>query len=351
MSGTTKLGSPEDPAVAADKSGNLAQARRLSLLQHIAWTGGLLTPFPDPHALHGYAYSVRDDRMAEDVNFLVRHNYLEQRFFDRVSLCPKCDSHHLNVREICPSCRRAHLANEGMLHHFRCGYVGIPSEFATGKDGSYVCPKCNGEMHRLGTEYDRLGKAHLCRGCGIISENPPVEAVCLACGTRTPAESLVSTNVYSFVLTSRGASANRSGSLLEADQQDDEICIVGAPVYGRKITLEFLDQEAKRLQHFKRSFSVLLVRHLPPPDDKHSAPPTEWLNRLRRNLREIDLLGQVADLLYVVLMPHTNHRSAEAVRQQIEADLGTTSPLTVSIAEIREARQLHQLLAGVGVLP
>src|SRR5262249_39718679 len=211
--------------------------------------------------------------------------YPEQRFFDRVSLCPKCGSHHLNVREICSGCRRAHLASDGLLHHFRCGYVGIPSEFSPAEDGSYFCPKCNCKMHHLGTEFDRLGKAFVCRGGGLISENPPVEAVCLSCDAHTPADELVDTIVFSYLLTSRGAATIRCGSLL--DTEEDIVLVADAPVFQRKLMLEFLDHELKRLHHFKSRFSVLLAKYAPPPTDRETDQLPELLTRLRKCLREV----------------------------------------------------------------
>ena len=78
-------------------------------------------------ACTGYAAPGGD--IKNDLALLARQNYLEARFFDRVTLCPKCDGCHLNIREICPGCRSAHLVSEGLFHHFRCGYVGIPPEF------------------------------------------------------------------------------------------------------------------------------------------------------------------------------------------------------------------------------
>lgn len=331
---------------AADDAGKAATERRLNLLRQIALAGGTIAPAAEPHAEHGYAYVVLGDDVKRDLGILARRNYLEERFFDRVSLCPKCDSHHLNVREICPGCRRAHLTNEGLLHHFRCGYVGIPSEFVPAKDGGYVCPKCNGRMYHLGSEFDRLGKAFVCRGCGLISENPPVEAVCFACGARTPAEDLVSTEVFSYVLTSRGAAANRCGSLLDGD--DELVSIVGAPIFRRTVILEFLDHEIKRLQHFNSGFSLLLAKCAPAAmDQSGDALPTQWLTRLRHCLREVDLIGQLADALYVVILPQTQRRAAEALRQRILAELGPQSPLTLSTVEITEARHLAQVLAGL----
>ena len=255
-------------------------------------------------------------------------------------------SGHLNVREICPSCRRAHLSAEGLLHHFACGYVGIPSEFSPTDDGSYLCPKCNRKMHHLGTEFDRLGKAFSCRGCGVISENPPVEAVCLTCGARNRAEDLISTLVFSYVLTSRGAAAIRRGSLFDGGEED--IVVVGAPVYRRGVILEFLDNEMRRLQRFKDVFSVLSVKCAPAalgPDGNQA--PTEWLSRLREKLRDVDLIGQVGDALYIVILPQTKRREAESLCDRIEVALGRESPLTLSIAEITEPRDLAQALPGL----
>jgi hypothetical protein len=346
MMGIERQAAKPDATGVADGTGSAAEERRLNLLRQIALAGGMITPSADPMAEHGHAFAALGDDVQRDSDILSRRDYLEARFFDRVSLCPKCDSHHLNVREVCPGCRRAHLANDGLLHHFRCGYVGIPSEFLPDADGSYLCPKCKSKMHHLGTEFDRLGKAFVCRGCGLISENPPVEAVCLSCGAHTPAEDLVSTIVFSYVLTSRGAAAIRRGSLFDGDEE--LVSIAGMPVYGRKVILEFLNHEIKRLQHFKIGFSVLLANYtVSLVDQADDNSPTRWLTRLRQCLREVDLIGQLAESLYVVILPQTKRREAEALRKQIVAELGLQSPITLSAVEITEQRHLAQILLGL----
>jgi hypothetical protein len=349
----TRITKPSAPTT-ADGAGTTSDERGLNLLRQIALAGGKISPHADPHAGHGYTFVALGDDVESDLEILARHNYLEARFFDRVSLCPKCDSHHLNVREICPGCRQAHLASEGLLHHFRCGYVGIPTEFAPADDGGYVCPKCNRKMHHLGIEFDRLGKAFVCRGCGLISENPPVEAVCFACSARTPAEDLVSAEVFSYVLTSRGAAAvrrrgttlMRRGSLLDGDEE--LVSIADAPVYRRRVILEFLAHEVKRLQHFDNGFSVLLAKCIPATMDQgDDASPAQWLTRLRRCLPDVDLIGQLADQLYIVILPQTKRRAAEALRRRILTELGPQSPLMLSTVEITEPRHLASVLAPV----
>jgi hypothetical protein len=326
-----------------------SDARLLRVLQLVAQAGGAISPTADPHAEHGYSYAAISEDAGRDLDRLARRNYLERRFFDRVSLCPGCGAHHLNVREICPSCRRAHLATEGLLHHFRCGYVGIPAEFTPTRDDGYVCPKCNGRMHHLGTQYDRLGKAFRCRICAVISENPPVEAVCLACGTRSPGENLVSTEVYSYVMTSRGAAAIRRVSLI--DDGDEIAADADMPVHSRPVTLQFIEYFRNCLQEFASSFSILIVEcRTVPAGQQESEALAHGLTRLRGSVREVDLVGQLAEARFIVLLPQTRRRAAEALAEKIRTALGPASPLQFTAVEITAAPQLTQIVAGRNVL-
>ncbi len=324
----------------------IVEEGRLELLRQIVESGGKISPVVDTAAKHGYRYAAPAGDTKNDLALLARQNYLEARFFDRVSLCPKCDSCHLNVREICPGCRSAHLVSEGLFHHFRCGYVGIPPEFAIDPDGGYRCPKCNHAMHHLGTEYDRLGKAFVCRGCGLVSETPPIEAACRSCGARTPIDDLVSTFTFSYLVTSRGAEAVRRGQLLGDD--DEPVRIADAAVYRRRVILEFLLHQMKRLLQLNEPFSVLLIKW--PPGgivSLHEELAAKWLTHIKGCLRDVDLIGQLADVLYVVPLPCAKRREAEAVRQRIETELGPSSPLVLSAHEIKERKDLAAILAGL----
>ncbi|MBV8399996.1 MAG: hypothetical protein JOZ17_14850 [Acetobacteraceae bacterium] len=328
---------------AAQSADSSVEERHLNILRQIALAGGLVAPDRDPNANRGYTYSKLGDDVDDDLAILARRNYLEPRFFDRVSLCPKCGSHHLNVREICPGCRRAHLTAEGLLHHFRCGYVGVPSEYQESEDGSYRCPKCNRWMHHLGTQYDRLGKAFTCYVCGLISETPPVEAVCFACDAHTAAENLVSAPVFSYALTSSGAAAIQRGSLL--DSSADLVTIADGPAYRRSLILEFLEQETKRLRLFKRTFSILVVRFNPVLADQiGESSPQQWLGRLRGCLRDVDLLGQLAEAVYLVVLPETQRRAADAIRERILTECGPQAPFSVSTVEVTKPVHLTEAI-------
>lgn len=334
------------PAVTTDE-------RRLGLLRRIAEAGGTIEPNANPQAKYGYDYLAIGELVEDDLEFLAARDYTERRFFDRVSLCPKCSSHHLNVREICPGCRRSNLATEVLLHHFRCGYVGRQSEFAPAAagDGAWICPKCNRALRHLGTEYDRMGRTQLCRECGLVSETPPVEALCLACATRTPAENLVGIDFFGYVLTSLGRAAIRRGALLESE--DELLFLASAPLYRPRVMREFVDQEVRRLGHFKSGFSVLLIECTLGPDEHGEdgrATQWVWFTRVRECLRAVDQMGQLAEGIFAVLLPETKLRGAEALRQRILAKLGPEAPLTLSAIEITEPRQLDPILGRLGAM-
>jgi hypothetical protein len=184
----------------------------------------------------------------------------------------------------------------------------------------------------------------VCRSCGLISENPPVEAVCLSCGAHTPADDLVSTIIFRYILTSRGAAAVRRGSLF--DEDDELLSVADAPFYRRKVILQFLDHEMKRVQLFHTTFSVLLAS-CSASNNGDNDDASRWLTDLRRCLREVDLIGQLADSLYIVVLPQTKRHEAEALRQRIAAEFGLESPVTLSTFEITEQRHLSRILAGL----
>lgn len=338
MTAITRLNFKPDTA-----AGGGGQDRYIELLRQIAESGGKVAPSANRDAARGYEYPNLPSDSEKELLLLAEHNYLEARFFDRIKLCPKCGSHHLNTREICPNCRRSHITGEGLLHHFRCGNVGLPSEFTPTTDGGYICPKCNRAMHHLGTEYDRLGRAFVCHGCGIVSDNPPLEAACLACGARTPGDDLIGAEFFTYVLTSRGAEAIRHGSLF--DSSGGDVSIADASVYRRSLTLEFLEHEMKCLQHFKCPFCLLLIEHRLATGGRADEAPTPWLNRVREYLRETDIIGRLGEALFVVIMPQTKRKTADALCKRIADELGPMSPLSLVAMQISEPQQARTILA------
>ena len=63
----------------------VVETRRLELLRLIANSGGKISPVSDTAAKHGYRYAAPGGDIKNDLALLARQNYLEARFFDRVS--------------------------------------------------------------------------------------------------------------------------------------------------------------------------------------------------------------------------------------------------------------------------
>jgi hypothetical protein len=155
----------------------------------------------------------------------------------------------------------------------------------------------------------------------------------------------VSTEVYSYNVTSRGAAAIRRASLFGDD--GESVSIGDTPVYSRAMTLQFIAHFQRCLQEFDASFSVLLADSLMVSEGLNGhAPLAHWLIRLREAVRDVDMVGQLADARFIVLLPQTKQRAAETLVAKIQTALGSESPFNFTAVEITSVPQLTQLVAG-----
>lgn len=322
-----------------------ADERRVEILRAIARVGGTLLPTRAAHAKFGHSFSELGDDAAGDLAYLARRDYLTEKFFDRVSLCPTCSGHEINLREVCPSCRSSHLKDEKLLHHFRCGFVAPATAFA-GDGDKHVCPKCNGLLAHLGRDHDRLGSAYTCVECATSFQDPPVGAVCLSCGTASKAEDLLHADVQSYKLTSLGAAAANRGTLYE---QNDEFLYVGElPVYRPTVFLELLEQEARRIKRYKSAFSVMVLQWgTGSAGAADEAPIADSLRALRRQLREIDLLGQIGEHSYAILLPGTEKRGARVVERRAAAIAPQAAACRSDVVVVKSPDDLRRLEAAL----
>jgi len=135
---------------------------------------------------------------------------LRRRFFDRVHLCNNCESARLIAREVCVNCGSAHLAEEALVHHYKCGYQAAEPEFL---ERGFVCPKCNQLLNHFGVDYDKPGSVMVCRECGTADHDPPVRFACLDCGHETPGAGAVRRDWFHYELTDDGVQAVLAGQL------------------------------------------------------------------------------------------------------------------------------------------
>lgn len=301
------------------------EQRRLALLRRIAASGSEIAPVRDPAGTHGHRYAEGGVEIEADLKFLAERDYLDERFFDRVSLCNSCGSHHLNIREVCPGCGSADLSSEPMLHHFRCGFIGPITDFQSGPE-KRLCPKCNGSLRNLGTDYERIGNVFACGSCGASCQDPPVAATCLSCGTTTPGDEMASTVVPAYRLTSLGAAALRRNGLYEDD--GEFLHIEGVPIYRPSVFAELIEQEARRLKRMKSVFSLVAL-HVKTNGYDGDNSPKGMLTRIHDSLREIDVIGQLADEIFVALLPDTDGQGAAIVCKRLERLAKSDPNLTV----------------------
>lgn len=195
-------------------------ARRLKVLAAVP-QGTSLEPSWEPASKAGYVYRgtgspLDDGAMRDDLEKLADGGYLERVFVDRISLCPSCGSHALNVHEACLTCASSNLEQFKALFHFRCGFVGPVTAFREERDG-LRCPKCNRILADLGTDHDSPGDYFHCLNCTAMFQEPDIGARCLSCGARFSGNAMQNigrSDVFAYRLTALGKAAvgeNRLG--------------------------------------------------------------------------------------------------------------------------------------------
>ncbi len=283
--------------------------RRLLVLKTIQDVGGFLVPSWAPCTQHGYLYNTSDPisdeaTISADLEWLASLDYLAKRFHNRLTRCPKCRSHHLNVREVCPSCGSANLKSEPLLHHFRCGYVAPVSEFPVDPRGGRICPKCEGRLRDLGTDHDMPGDLFRCLACGASTPSPDVAGVCLACSESSLASDFYQEDIYVYAITNLGRTALRDGRLFESGKES----LFADPVnhlYRAHIIRELLDDDRRRWRRYGIPVSALLAMDAEP-------------NKLIKSLRDVDKIGQWNDQYTIIHLPATKSDEAAIVQKRLE---------------------------------
>jgi hypothetical protein len=236
-----------------------------------------------------------DDR---DLERLAQSGHLEPVFVDRITRCPSCQSHSLNMREICVACKSSRIVAVELLHHFRCGYVAPSYEFPLEAEGGRRCPKCHGRLRDRGTDHDCPGPSFTCQACDVSFQMPELGGLCLGCGTHLSGNDLdkiIYEDVVAFKLTSVGLAALRRGRLnatepppaVPKDNEDADL-----PVIGRSMLLAFLEDERKRHQRFGSTFSVLFVSTTPPSSDSIPYDERALAEAVRASITDTDKFGR-----------------------------------------------------------
>jgi hypothetical protein len=134
-------------------------------------------------------------QLLEDLH---RLGYLDREFFEKMQLCPACNSQDLRLVGVCRKCSSPHLLRQKLLEHKNCGYAGAEGDFI--KNGSRVCPKCRVELTLVGSDYSILGPRYRCENCGELSESLVEQWLCRSCRRTYAHGDLRELVLYRYVL-------------------------------------------------------------------------------------------------------------------------------------------------------
>ena len=310
--------------------------RRVNLLKALlARNPSRLEPELDAKAPLGHRYRFAEEVLRMDAGPAVKAleemsdlGLFQRTLVNRVHVCSSCEECHINFREECPRCDAIDLKVERVLHHFRCGYTGIESEFGSGLELS--CPKCRRELFQLGQDFDRPHETYVCKQCESLFEEPHVGAQCLSCATVSAGHEAPQRSIFTYSLTPLSNRAVELGRLtgLEVDSilYDAELKIA---------TRDFLEFEIKRelvrLSRHATAFSTATIsfelhgRTVPIFRDWTASTLRELCVMLAGSLRSLDLVTRLDAARLGILMPEADASGASIVRRRLFSQLNEMS--------------------------
>lgn len=214
---------------------------------------------PDSPALYHYPLidALGDDQLNGHalVQSLVQRNLLDNiTLVDRIRLCRRCGSGHLNYVDVCVECTSLEIVREPSLHCFTCGHVGAQAEYL--KDGVLVCPNCLTRLRHIGTDYDRPLENYRCKSCAAFFVDGDIQARCLDCGEHHAPDELLVRQIHDHQLSETGLLSARQGLERDFDQYFGGLSLVGVNAFKT-----LLDWQLELIaRHSAPTFAVLGVR-------------------------------------------------------------------------------------------
>lgn len=146
--------------------------------------------------------------------------WLIAEFLDTVYVCNHCEDGFLIYREVCPHCFSSDLAEQEIIHHFRCAHVAPISKFIQNENnlGELSCPKCYKELQHVGVDYDRPAVIQHCNKCHKDFQNVSIMTRCSSCSQEIPVEHLFKKKINKYRITPKGVTE----SLIELQQGDSQ---------------------------------------------------------------------------------------------------------------------------------
>lgn len=319
----------------------------LKTLAIVRKASSFLEPGWDPRTRSGVVYrgtgsELDDARLPEYLETLADGDYLERVFVERISLCPNCGNHAINVHEACLSCASSNLTQFKALFHFRCGYVGPVAAFTKEKQGSR-CPKCRKILADLGTDHESPGVYFRCRACMAMFQVPEVGARCLNCSarfTRGTLQDIQHVDVYSYRLTALGTAASRELRLQSVPQTEPGLS-------GREAIVAHVEEQIRKRAERGKNFGVIVIGLAP----DGSNPIVEGFAKEVQEGIPVHLrLGRLDADHLVVVVESSSKAATNALRQKIVAlqESSGAKPFRVEVVELDDISDNDSVADALG---
>lgn len=275
------------------------EERWLNLLRYMYSRDNLaLIPQWNIAAKYGYSYPLAGGIFREDagkeipqLELLAKMGLLEETFFDKIHLCPKCGHYQLNFREVCPICRKSQIYWVENVHHYMCGHIAPRPDFA--QFGGLVCPKCRQELLHLGVDYEKPSSGYYCPACRKPFTEPLVDCRCLNCAATDSIDKIQPQTIQQYQLSPLGVQAALSGQLSSAKLK--ELLYRQAGVLDYDLFKRLLEIEISLAKRYPRPLSLikLEITNYPVAENDELFKYRFWgdlMGAIRKNLRVNDLV-------------------------------------------------------------
>ena len=288
---------------------------------------------------------------------LAERKALNKRVYDIIHLCPYCEHHDINFREICPNCGSVRIEMVDLIHHFRCAYIGAEKEFRHGLD--YICPKCSHTLRHIGVDYEKPSRSYQCNTCQHVFAEANVNCLSLNCGKSFDIEKALTREIYSYTITDVGLLAIERGHIEEATFEhafwDLHLDLYTMPFLHQQVKLE-----VRRAERYKRPFCLMLIQLTNMNDLKTQFGRIVLLNILRElgkiineGTRMTDIPARQSESELLFLLPETRLEDARNIADRIRKETGKFKyklQLNISLVEYpRSGETFEDLFSGLSV--
>jgi GGDEF domain-containing protein len=303
---------------------------------------------PDARWLIDYTLLGISPANRERLESLCDARALRRRYFTRTHSCVRCGSARLLAFEACPGCGSADLADERIVHHYRCGWQAPESQFIYGRQ--LACPKCRRELRHFGMDYGKPGMIVHCRGCGATSAEPDPRFSCLDCATVIPADQAPSVDWNHYDLTEEGLGALREGRLPTLAFEAD---VNARPAAHSIREFKLLAGATLRsARQFGRPFAVAELSSRNLGELRHTYEATEIDTALRQALAvtidtvsESEFVAVTGGASLLIGFPETTAADAEKIADRLCSAIAKTEALPLNLTTtVREGEAIAELL-------